>query len=110
MVGNTAGAALGSTGLGGGIFMGDKCSGGSCTSVGATLQSVNFSRQLRPPGDPPLIFLRSKSVQTCTCCATSCKWGDARGLYRTAQSQVWVASESGDSAFECRDGQKTPVR
>lgn len=43
MVGNTAGAALGSTGLGGGIFMGDKCSGGSCTSVGAMLQSVNFS-------------------------------------------------------------------
>ena len=43
MVGNTAGAATGSTGLGGGIFMGDKCSGGSCTSVGATLQSVNFS-------------------------------------------------------------------
>ena len=43
MVGNSAGAALGSTGLGGGIFMGDKCSGGSCTSVAAMLQSVNFS-------------------------------------------------------------------
>ena len=43
MESNTAGSADGSTGLGGGIFMGDKCSGGTCTTVGATLQNVTFS-------------------------------------------------------------------
>ena len=41
--GNTAGSAEGSTGLGGGIFMEDKCSGGACTSVSATLQNVTLS-------------------------------------------------------------------
>lgn len=43
LMGNTAGSATSSSGLGGGIFMGDMCSGGSCTTVGATLQSVNFT-------------------------------------------------------------------
>ena len=41
--GNTAGSADASTGLGGGIFMGDKCSGGACTTVGANLQNVTLS-------------------------------------------------------------------
>ena len=43
LMGNTAGSATSSSGLGGGIFVGDVCSGGFCTSVGATLQSVNLT-------------------------------------------------------------------
>ena len=55
--GNTAGSAEGSTGLGGGIFMGDKCSGGACTSVSATLQNVtlslNYAHLVSPPCRQP---------------------------------------------------------
>lgn len=53
VAGNHAGTAAGSTGLGGGIFMGDKCSGGSCTSVGATLLSVNFTNNYAHLVSPP---------------------------------------------------------
>ncbi len=53
MESNTAGSADGNSGLGGGIFMGDKCSGGTCTTVAATLQNVTFSFNYAHLVSPP---------------------------------------------------------
>ena len=41
--GNTAGSSSGTTGLGGGIYMQDSCSGGTCTAVSANLLSSTLS-------------------------------------------------------------------
>lgn len=40
---NVVGSASSNTGMGGGLYMADKCSGSSCTHVTSTLTDVNFT-------------------------------------------------------------------
>ena len=40
---NVAGSPNSSNGMGGGLYMGDKCAGSSCTQVSGTLTNVNFT-------------------------------------------------------------------
>lgn len=73
VAGNTAGSASAGTGLGGGIFLGDICTGGTCTSVGAILQYVNFtgnyahlvSSPIYHPYNQCIQNLSMKAVQAC---------------------------------------------
>jgi len=73
VAGNTAGSASAGTGLGGGIFLGDICTGGTCTSVGAILQYVNFtgnyahlvSSPIYHPHNQCMQNLSMKAVQAC---------------------------------------------
>ena len=94
--GNIAGSPDGTTGLGGGIYMQDSCSGGTCTTVSATLLSstltANYAHlvgRYSPPFSPRVAtpwLTASPACRPAPACSTTAQTRAARCRSTAASS------------------------